>query len=61
MSKIIEEFLPEDRVKEKKIPNNLVMAYSSLQLCVSISVKLRSFCSPGFLHLRDPELLKALR
>ena len=61
MSKIIEEFLPEDRVKEKKIPNNLVMAYSSLQLCVSISVKLRSFCSPGFPHLRDPELLKALR
>ena len=61
MSKIIEEFLPEDRVeKKKKIPNNLVMAYSSLQLCISISVELRSFCSwtPGFPHPRDPELLR---
>ena len=46
--------------KKKKIPNNLVMAYSSLELCVSISVKLRSLCSPGFPHPRDPELLKAL-
>lgn len=59
VSKIIKEFL--QRTERKKNPNNLGMAYSSLQLGISISVKLRCFCSPGFPHLRDPELLKALR
>lgn len=49
--------------KKSKSLANPAMAYRSLQLWASISVKLGNFCSftPGFLHPRDLGLLKALR